>query len=306
VDQYTLVLGLPHTNHLGLAEHLLLQQAGHFQWTSIARALGSPLSSLRTRDGREVYATFYYIEERFPDDALLDTFQLDDRLTFAVFLRTFKGIAVEGTILFDRDSRLKELLDAEPSRPSEVDANGHPYIRFANIFITPEAGNSRLKVATPASVDLSGMVKLPDAENPYHLTKRAEETGELGILGEGWRPIDLVQGFEVSHDIDIDRDTNGAGLVYFANYVTFMDRADREAMRANSQRRFTEAEITSRVVQERRVAYYGNVATNDRVRTRVHLFAHDDRPTSVGIRYEMRRGEDAQLICLSEAVKVLC
>jgi hypothetical protein len=43
VDAYDLVLGLPHTNHTGLAEHLLLMYAGHFQWTSRARALGPPV-----------------------------------------------------------------------------------------------------------------------------------------------------------------------------------------------------------------------------------------------------------------------
>ena len=45
MDEYEIVLGLPHTNHNGLAEHLLLMYAGHFQWTSIARAIGKPLST---------------------------------------------------------------------------------------------------------------------------------------------------------------------------------------------------------------------------------------------------------------------
>jgi hypothetical protein len=63
---YDLTLGLPHTNHRGLSEPLLLMQAGHFQWTSIAAATGGPLSRLRTASGGEVYAAFYYIEERLP------------------------------------------------------------------------------------------------------------------------------------------------------------------------------------------------------------------------------------------------
>ena len=63
---YDLTLGLPHTNHRGLSEPLLLMHAGHFQWMSIAAATGGPLSRLRTASGGEVYAAFYYIEERFP------------------------------------------------------------------------------------------------------------------------------------------------------------------------------------------------------------------------------------------------
>ena len=63
---YDLTLGLPHTNHRGLSEPLLLMHAGHFQWLSIAAATGGPLSRLRTASGGEVYAAFYYIEERLP------------------------------------------------------------------------------------------------------------------------------------------------------------------------------------------------------------------------------------------------
>lgn len=304
MDQYELVLGLPHTNHMGLAEHLLLMHAGNFQWTSIARAIGRPLSSLRTAGGDEVYATFYFIEERFPVNALLNQFRLDDRLSFAVFLRAFKGIAVEGQIVFDHQDRMKDWLAAAPESLSGDNAATHPYIRFANIFITPEGGNSRLKVAMPAHASLSGAPNLPNEENPYHVTKVAQETGELGLL-QGWRSIDRLANFESGYAIDIDRDTNGAGLVYFANYLTFMDRAERDAMRANSQRPFADAEITRRVVRTRRVAYYGNVSTSDRIRTGVRLFAADGDDGAIGIRYEIRREEDGQLICLSEAVKLL-
>lgn len=43
-----LVLGLPHTNRDGLAEHLLLMHAGHLYWSEIARAARRKLSSLRS------------------------------------------------------------------------------------------------------------------------------------------------------------------------------------------------------------------------------------------------------------------
>ena len=305
MDRYELVLGLPHTNYLGLAEHLLLMHAGHFQWTSIARAIGVPLSSLRTSRGKEVYATFYFIEERFPDEALLNRFRLDERVSFAVFLRAFKGIAVEGKIVFDHHDRLRDWLATAPALPSDDDIDRHPYIRFANIFITPEAGNSRLKVAAPVGAGFSGMPILPDEENPYHLCKLARETGSLGLLSDDWRGLDVRSDFEVGYAIDQERDTNGAGLVYFANYVGYMNTAEREAMRANSQRPFSDAEIAGRLVRRRRVAYYGNVSPTDRIRTRVRLFQAGQDGPNVGSQLEIRREEDNQLICLSEAIKVL-
>ena len=305
MDAYDLVLGLPHTNHVGLAEHLLLMSAGHLQWTSIARAIGRPLSTLRTISGGEVYATFYFIEESFPEAAPIAGFGLDDRLTFGVFLRAFKNIAVEGQVLFDHAPRIAATLAAASDRPGTDAVARHPYIRFANIFITPEAGNSRLRVAPPANADFSGLPPLPNDENPYHLTRSAETTGRLGALDGSWRPVDRQAGFEHRYPIDPDRDTNGAGLVYFAHYVAFMDAAERSALTENCRRPFDAAEVTRRTVEHRRIAYYGNVGVTDSVRTEVSLFLRGDDATRVGIRYKIRRNEDGRLICLSEAVKRL-
>lgn len=303
--QYELVLGLPHTKYNGLAEHLLLIHTGHLHWTSIARVIGKPLSSLRTRNGEEVYATFYFIEERFPDHALVNTFKLDDRLRVGIFLRAFKNIAVEGQILLDHEARLMESIAELKGAPSSVAIARHPYIRFGNIFITPASGNSSLKVAPPANADFSAFQPLPNEENPYHLTKLAEQTGSLGLLDDAWKCVDATQGFKVLYAIDPDRDSNGAGLVYFANYIAFMDSAERAAMRANSQRFFSDKEIEGRAVQWRRVAYYGNATLTDQLRIQVSIFVRPEEIKKIGLRYAINRDEDGQLICLSEAIKVL-
>ncbi len=304
MDQYALVLGMPHTNHRGLAEHLLLQQVGHFHWTSLARAIGMPLSALRTPIGQEVYATFYYIEERFPEQARPSAFQLDDHLRFAVFLRAFKGIAAESRIVFDHDARLSALCDGTRGGLTDDEAARHPYLRLATIFITLEAGNSRLKVANPAGIDFTRVPVLPNDDNPYQLTRLAKETGRLDLIDDEWQPVPPEGGWETAYPIDVDRDTNGAGIFYFANYVTIMDRAEREAMRAASPA-FSDRQILGRDVQHRRIAYFGNVSTEDRLRTRVFTFVHRRDPSRVGFRYEMRREQDLELICLSEAIKVL-
>ena len=303
MDRYDLVLGMAHTNYLGLAEHLLLMQVGHCHWSSLGKAVGLPMSALRTVGGQEVYATFYFIEERFPDGALLNTFQLDDHLTFAVFLRGFKGIAVESQIVFDRTARLEDWLAAVPTGISAPDALSYPHVRMATIFITPEGGNSRLKVASPAGVDFSGLALLPNEDNPYQLTREAKQTLDLGLL-DGWTEDSPAGAAEVIHAIDIDRDTNGAGIVYFANYVAFMAHAERETMNARPSGLAGAARLV-RIVQRRRIAYFGNASTSDRIHTRVRVFRHGADTSRIAFRYEMRREEDDELICLSEAIKVL-
>ena len=275
---YDLTLGLPHTNHRFFAEQLMLKFAGHFQWQSIAAAAGLPLSSLRTADGGEVYASFYYIDTVIPASAPLESFRLDDTVRFAIDLRAFKNIAFEGRVRFDRPERLNDATS--------------PSIRFANIFITPEQGNSRLRVAPPAQADFHDLPPLPNEENPYHITRAASESGALGLFDEGWLQ---ERTSTVTYAIDVDRDTNGAGLVYFANYVAFMDTAERRAV----------PEGRERSLRHRRIAYYGNAAVDDTLAIDVAVFRSGAHPDMLGFRYTIRRQEDGAMICLSEAVKAL-
>ena len=271
---YDLTLGLPHTNHRFFAEQLMLKFAGHFQWQSLAAAAGLPLSSLRTSDGGEVYASFYYIEIIIPEASPLESFRLDDTVRFAISLRAFKNMAFEGLVHFDRPERLSDT---------------SPLIRFANIFITPEQGNSRLRVAPPVQADFHELPPLPNEENPYQITRAASESGSLGLLDDGWQPETT---YTHTHPIDVDRDTNGAGLVYFANYVAFMDTAERHAIPQERERS----------LRHRRIAYYGNADVNDILTIDVAVFRRD---AQLGFRYTIRRREDGGMICLSEAVKAL-
>lgn len=301
-DVYDLTLGLPHTNHRGLCEHLLLQHAGHFQWQSIAAMAGAPLSTLRSTAGSEVYASFYYIEERIPPTAPLESFGLDDTLRFAVALRSFKNIAVEGRLVFDRRERLQDTRRAEAMLTSTASDLPSPFIRFANIFITPEGGNSRLRVAPPAGVDFSALPPLSNDDNPYHLTRAAEEHGRLGVLDEGWLPVGSHQH---RYDVDVDRDTNGAGLVYFANFVAFMDVAERLTLGTLALADLDAAAAAARSLRHRRIAYYGNAGLSDALLVRVTVLRHPAAPDRIGFRYSVERQEDGQAICRSEALKAV-
>ena len=290
VCRYDLTLGLPHTNRRGLWEPHLLTYAGHYQWSAIASAIGRPLSALRTVSGGEVYAAFYFIEERIPGQTPIESFGLDTTIRFAVALRSFKNIAVEGQVSFDRADRLTA--DHVPDARDEA----HPFIRFGNIFITPVQGNSELRVAPPANADFSAIPPLPNDENPYHVSRAAKETGSLGLIDDGWTPIG--DAFEFLYELDADRDTNGAGLVYFVHYVTAMERAERAMSEHGTLPR-------DRSLRHRRIAYYGNADPHDTVRVRLAAYRDPGRADRVGVRATLDRQQDGQLICLSEAIKAL-
>jgi probable biosynthetic protein (TIGR04098 family) len=294
VYRYDLTLGLPHTNRRGLWEPLLLMHAGHFQWQSIASAIGRPLSELRTVSGGEVYAAFYYIEERIPELTAIESFGLDATMRFSIALRSFKNIAVEGLVSFDRADVLG---DAAVMRVPDPGGLAHPFIRFGNIFITPVRGNSELRVAPPANADFSAIPALANEDNPYHLIREAKEAGSFGLIQDGWPPLGNV--FDFLYEIDADRDTNGAGLVYFVHYVTAMERAERAMFEARPLPR------GDRSLSLRRTGYYGNADPHDTIRVRISAYQDPRRADRVGLRYTIERQQDGQLICLSEALKVV-
>ncbi len=275
-----LTLGLPHTNRRGFSESDLMKQAGHAQWQAIAAALGRPLSSLRTVNGGEVYAAFYFIETVVPETAPLDALGLDDTVSFDVALRAFKNISMEGRV------RVRRV---------DGDAATGPDIRMATIFITPLQGNSELKVAPPAGVECDHIPPLPNDENPFHQTRAARESGTLQLLEGGWRNSGAA--FDFTYQIDRDRDTNGARLVYFANYMSFTDAHER-ALDAGGRVRTGE-----RSLRHRRIAYYGNAEIDDRLLVRTTVFVDPSAPRRVGYRHVVLRESDHALICLSEVIK---
>lgn len=302
IYEYDLTLGLPHTNHRFLSEHLLLKYAGHFQWSSIAAAAGRPLSSLRTNTGGEVYASFYYIEERIPETAPLDSFRLDDTIRFLIALRSYKSVAIEGRLVFDRPERLLDRARVDRALDPHSLQSDFPFIRFANIFISPEKGNSRLRVAPPAHTEFRDLPVLPNDENPYHLTREAAEHGSLGLLEDGFQPC---ASFEHSYAIDVDRDTNGAGLVYFANYLAFMDTAERLALATLPETELDRTAAAQRSLRQRRIAYYGNADVHDTLTIRVQVLRMVSDPRSLAFRYSIDRHTDGQRICLSESIKAI-
>ena len=133
------------------------------------------------------------------------------------------------------------------------------------------------------------------------MTCRAEKDLAFDLFDRSWHPLDLQTEFVFDYRINPDRDTNGAGLVYFAQYVAFLDMAERAALLCNSRRRLQENEINFRSLERRKLAYYGNVDTRDTLPIRVALFG--DPSGRLGFRYQVYRGSDGKLIALSEAIK---
>ncbi len=298
---YPLTVGLPHTNLNRFSEVQLLVHAGHFQWNSLAAVVGRPLSRLQTRDGFPIYATFFYIEEEFPASRPLSHFRLDQKLSFFNRLRHFKGMAIDGEMTFDEADRwTPETTDAFAETPEAVRGE-RPFLRLCNVFIAREGNNEYLKICPPEDCSFDDLQTLDPQQNIYAATRQAAKDLAFDLFDPSWQSLDQQSDFAFDYAINPDRDTNGAGLVYFAQYVAFLDMAERAALRSNSRRALQDNEINFRSLERRKLAYYGNVDIQDTLQIRVSLFGHADG--RLGFRYQVYRKSDHKLIALSEAIK---
>jgi probable biosynthetic protein (TIGR04098 family) len=301
---YDLPIGLPHTNYNQLAEYLMLMQVGHFQWQSIARTIQTPLSELRTKDGGEVYATFYYIEEQIPEGTTLPHFQLDDTVRFLIHLRGFKNIAVDGRIIFHHKHIIEQAAIQSDDEFIKAYSTGlYPSIRLSNVFVTPLSSNETLKLASPVNASFDHFQPLANQENAYNITRMAGAKGTFGLFdSDDWVGTNPSTPFSIVYDINPDRDSNGAGLVYFANYIAFFDWAERKSL-SDYEVDLPVERLHMRTLRSRQLAYYGNVNLEDSIRITILRFQNKRDNKLIGFRYRITRVQDEKLICLSEAIK---
>ena len=303
--EYLLRLGLPQTNFRNLAEVRLLMEAGNFFWWALGDVLGQPVSRLRGAKGESVYATIAFLEEVLPPDRSLETFGLDDTLRFLVGVRTMGNLAAEGRLLFDRSERFAT--EAEPERLWQAEASPHPRIRLAGVFAAPGPSGGPWVLSAPANVSCTAIPALPSQESPIALVRQAQDTGQLGLIPDAWGALDRNGPTQIVYDVDPDRDTNAAGLVYFANYVAVMDVADRTALpRETAWGWEISAEaVARRRVLKRRIAYLAHAEPVDRLVVTAARFAAANAPSVIGMRYRVTRERDGRLLCLSEAQTAL-
>ena len=292
---YPLSIGLPQTNFRGFAESRLLMEACHLFWAALGEAIGTPVSRLRNASGAPVYATIAFVEERYPADRTLEIFTLDDRLTVMVGLRFTRNVAVEARVLFDREDRLKAGCDPEAA----WEQGTFPRVRFSSMFASPANGGRDLVLAAPANATFKELPVLPLEAHASPLLRLAQETGRLEVIPSDWESRGAA--VETPYEIDPDRDTNAAGLVYFANYVSFLELGERRALASGSSG-MSEAALAGRRLRERRVAYLGNASPTDRLTIAVSRWGSTQAPGRIGLRGLISREGEMKPLCVSESI----
>lgn len=282
---------MPHTRFHALGESALFALAGDLQWAALGEATGVPASRQRDAEGRPVYASFYFVEiAGFPAEGLA-RFGPDDRIEIVSTVGRF------GRSMMDGEHRLFAAGDLPEALPGELpDA---PRVRLSNVLVGLGAGADDLRISTPENAEIERLAPLPGEPDSYRVIKIARQSGRFFEAPAGAEPLWPGER-RFSYEINPDRDVNGVGLIYFANYVVFTDLAERSALAGAG---FAPEVLDARVTVRRRIGYYGNAQPTDRLEIDVEALRLPSG--NLLLHHRIRRASDARLIAVSSVEKHL-
>jgi probable biosynthetic protein (TIGR04098 family) len=184
-----------------------------------------------------------------------------------------------------------------------VDA-GIPAVRLSNIFVRQFVGAQWLKKGRPAHPNFSRIPALADPPDSYEATKHAERTGTFQSCGTDWSA--MTDGpVQREYRLVPDRDLNGAGLVYFANYPMFLDICERDVL-ASAPSPLSHDLIDHRTVIHRRSAYLNNASSRDTLRIEIEPWIRvDDSGLHLHVNFRMFRRSDERLMMVSTVHKIV-
>ncbi len=296
-----LEIGMPLTGRNNLAETPLLQYLGDLRWRHNSEIIGVPSREIVDEAGERLYATFFYVEVAFPPERPMSAFGENDRLT------VLDSMARYGTSMVDGIAYLVPSTAPADVRPLSVDQAlraGIPAVRMSNIFVKQFAGAQWLKKGRPAHPGFLTVPTLAEPPDSYEATKSAERDGTFESPGADWRP--MTRGPVVrEYRLVADRDLNGAGLVYFANYPMFLDICERDVL-ASAEVALSDDEIDHRTVVRRRSAYLNNASSRDTLRVETEPWCRiSTSGLQLRVTSRMFRNSDARLMMVSTVDKVV-
>jgi probable biosynthetic protein (TIGR04098 family) len=306
-------VGMPLTGLNNLAETPLLRLAGDLRWRHMSAVCGVQSKNVVDEKGDRLYPTFFYVEVAFPPDRPMATFGENDQFTIVCTLRRYGILMLDGEhFLFPRHwpENQKLPIALRGQRLTEV-----PFVRMSNIFVKQWKGAGWLKKSRPLHPGFQKFCEMQEPPDSYSDYMRIKEGAPFFDVADSFVPITPGEGVDVDYQVIPDRDLNGAGLIYFANYPTFLDIAERQMLANENDFGFVEELINRRTLLHRKTAYFSNATSNESLRINVKAWIESPfrtntpdpalAPIRLVFQFEMHRRSDNRLMLRSSATKIL-
>jgi probable biosynthetic protein (TIGR04098 family) len=308
-----LEIGMPLTGRNNLAEGPFLQQLGDLRWTHMCSLVGVKSKNIVDEQNNRLYSTFFYVEIAFPEKRPMASFGENDTLNIVGDLKRFGTSMLDGNFyLFPEGVPVDHNIVKVPDQ--EALSLGVAVVRLSNVFVMQFNGAEWLKKSRPSNAGFLNIAETFDPFTSYGLVKTAEKDGLSYHRHPGFIAVNETPA-RFEYKLVPDRDLNGAGLVYFANYPVFLDVCERQLLEASEIYPFEDDLIDRRTLVSRRSAYLNNASSKDTLEIEItafieNPFASDAQyPELAPIRlifdYRMFRKSDGRLMMVSSAEKTI-
>ena len=308
-----LEIGMPVMGIANLSEGPLLQRVGELRWAHVSAFTGAPSKAVVDEEGNRLYATFFYVEIAFPESRPMASYGENDRVLMLSHMARFGGSFLDGVTYLLPDDGEPGTVDVPAGGAAQAAAAGVPAIRLSNIFVSQFGGAEWLKKSRPANPGFDRIPELALGPDSYSMAKQAEKEGQFRLPDATY--LDMTDGaVETEYRLFPDRDVNGAGLIYFANYPVFLDIAEREVL-AGAKYRVSHELLNRRTLVRRQSAYLNNASWKDvlTIETRCWIqnpfLAGNPAPELAPVRLftcqRMRRNSDGRTMVVSTSEKIL-
>jgi probable biosynthetic protein (TIGR04098 family) len=262
---------MPHLDAGGLSENWLLRHAGDLHWEAISGRLNAASHEIASDEGQRLYPTFVAVRARY--ERPLAWVRENDHLEASIEVVPCGRACVHGRFAAGvRGRRFElELLSTFAVRSGEG-----------------------LKMVLPAA-RLAAHWNAAEGEPPLARLARAARRG-LPLLDDFCGPSLEPVGPPVAglvYQPSPYADYNGAGLLYFASYVTIADTVERQILMSLGPPAGRDWALATSPMR-RDVFYYGNLPLGAALT--VELLAVERAPRQVRTRVRLRRDDDGSRI----------
>jgi probable biosynthetic protein (TIGR04098 family) len=235
---------------------LVFGTIGDWTWEAVAAACRTNVHAARTAQGQPAYLSFYYYRVRGGNLVHPHGLTFGDELQVSSRVFYFGSQSV---LTLHRLAPASLGLADTPLDPTEMYERQHPdcmYAENVNRWISRSrpGSNRDLAEVVPPDFGCADLPRLPNVHSPRTLVGRARKEGGFCIPApQGFAMVGPEHIFE--YELDIVRDINGAGLVYFAAYFSIFDTGLLRLWRSLGR---SDGQFIQRRVIDQKIAYFGN------------------------------------------------
>ncbi|MBO9489819.1 hypothetical protein J7384_05545 [Endozoicomonas sp. G2_1] len=204
---------------------LFVGRVGDWTWDAVNEHCGVDVYNAHNEVGAPTYLSFFYYHIKANEKFHLGKLTFGDLLNIQTQLFSFGSESILTLHKIEKsaggsheDFSIQEFYES----PKENSI----YIQNFNRWIarTAPKSNENLVKSSPIGFDVSELPVLPVKHSPRAIYDLARRTGSFLSIDKQ-RELTQKEVFEFDYEIDVTRDLNGVGLLYFASYFSIVDKA---------------------------------------------------------------------------------